>query len=149
MTKWKRPVYIILGISWIYFVVIRPVLNEGRRVDAYLKTLDLRFAGKVTNIKTSTEHDFGLINIDLSSSNKEFVYPRDSIKFFFCLIKDRKAQIVQMIGTLEIGDSIVIDTNKDSEDVYRNGNHLYHTIVSITESSGAYKQIEPYITIKK
>ncbi len=62
-----------------------------------------------------------MLYINIVKSNIHSYDIRNSGKYYYCVIKDNKAEVIEGgLSSIEIGDSIIIDSYSKSFSVYRN-----------------------------
>jgi len=107
-------------ITFICVMAIVRYFNkrDTTRKDKMLEN-NIYFKGKVVNIKTSTNHSFGIILISLDSTNtKEFNQPQKPNTFPY-KIKNGQAELYTAVPDgISAGDIVIVNSNLQKEFYY-------------------------------
>lgn len=128
LEKLKEYKIVILIISVFISVFISAIFiirnTQNNRLKAYLENFNCYFSGVVIDKKV-IDPDWGIVSLELDSSTVEVYDVRDSSPFYYCVIKEEKAEIIEYgLSDLYIGDSIIVDGIKDEITIYRKGNMI-------------------------
>ena len=90
----KRAAFIVLGFILIcifFFLTIK----QKNKVDKFgLEDVNLNFSGIVTDIhEVNGYNGYGIITLNIISSNVKEYDPRNSIEFYYCIIKHGVAEV--------------------------------------------------------
>jgi len=129
-------------MTYIYFFGIRPDIQEKEYSDIYFQNLNLRLSGIVEE-KQIVTNDAGMIYINVLKSNIHSYDIRNSGKYYYCVIKDNKAEIIEGgLSSIEIGDSIIIDSYSKSFSVYRNGKLVEESALYVRTAGSLLNKVE-------
>lgn len=110
MVKKNKRILLLL-IPLVIFILIvyvkkHSINSEGDEI----KNLDLNIKGIVTNtLELDYGHDYGIITLDLESSNIDFYDKRNELEKFFGVIKSGNAEIVvEGISEFQKGDLYIL-----------------------------------------
>jgi hypothetical protein len=112
MYKLKIPILLIIFVCMIT-LIYRGDSKEYKKWDVLLNN-NVVIRGKVLNIKHSLNHDFGIILLELDSTNlKEFSGRTTGQPIYPYKIKDGKAELyVPLPPELATGDKVVVNSNE-------------------------------------
>ncbi len=112
----KKILYINVIMFAIFLLFIIYGKYESNNNSNYIQNLNLELKGKVTKIiKLNHGHDYGIISLNIESSNRNYYDERESVKRFFGVIRNNKAEIiVTNISHFELNDVFMINKNKYS-----------------------------------
>ena len=103
-----RVFLIMLGLLWIGFA-IHSENTADEKVYESLQRSGLVFSGVVTRAATTNNHGFGITTLKLLQSNRKEYDARDSIQYYYCVIKDSIAEIYDHASENRIGDTLSIN----------------------------------------
>jgi hypothetical protein len=143
-------IFFLIAGPIIFFTAISINLKSEAEIDLYMKNLDLKLIGRVTDIKITRQHDFGLVSIDVIETNKQYYDTRGNTSpgYYFCVIKNGKAEIETSIGSIKIGDSLIIDTEVRKITDFRNNKLLFTDFLSFSDAKSVLDEIKNYHKIK-
>ena len=83
-------------------VGIYNTIRENKKDKKYFSDLNLKLIGVVEAVDLSyTPNGFGVVKVNIIESNKEYYDPRKDLEYYYCIIKDRKAEFYQ-IGYMNV-----------------------------------------------
>jgi hypothetical protein len=131
----------------IVIIIIIAVLHHSTDTlksdsDVYFKNLGLILTGIVTD-KQVVSGSRGMLYMDVRSTTIPDYDIRLSDKYYYCVIHHNKAEIVEGgLTEIQIGDSIVINSNTRSIIDYRNGNIVVKRPIYLTEFQPVWSWIK-------
>lgn len=101
----------------ITFAVIFTIYNvrrDRKNERKYFEDLNLKLTGIVELVDLSyIPNGVGVVDVKIIESNKDFYDPRSNHEYYYCLIKNNKAEFYQQaLYECAIGDTIKVDTRK-------------------------------------
>ena len=116
--------------------------RERRISDEYFKKLNLNLSGIVTNVNTVVS-GHGIIYVDIrQSSLKEYNGRLED--YYYCIIRDGKAEILEGTDQIGIGDSIVVDTNNNKFQSFKKGNLVVNRHLQLTQFNPVGNEVKKY-----
>ena len=106
----------------IFIALVINGLRENSQDADYYTNADLKLSGIITKVKPLKfyGHNYGVIDIDVSFSNKKTYDIRKESKRYLGVVKDKKASLVfNSVSLVQKGDSIVLNVQDYS--IYREG----------------------------
>ena len=146
----KPLVLICLGLIGIliFFFVSGKQSNKINKIG--LSKANLIFSGIVTDVdEVQGYNGYGIIKMKIISSNIKEYDPRDSIEFYYCLIKHGRAEVYGHAFTNMIGDTLNIDTQKRLMSIGSKGNESDEGSISINPDKNYYQYIRNKSEFKK
>lgn len=122
LTKKKIKIYILLSIIPIFFIIffLIRIYNSNSQRENYIKDFDVSFSGIVKK-KKKISNGAGIVYLEVAKTTHPFYDVRKTNKMYLCVIKDGKADLVlSQLFLIEIGDSIVVNSQKKKINLYRN-----------------------------
>lgn len=121
--KPKIALLIIPVLVGILYVIVRTENDDQQAYEQrYFERLHLMLTGVIHDVKVTNTNDCGILYIDVLNTNISAYDPRDSAHNYYCVIKDKKAEILQDgIRQFQAGDSISLNTDTRMLRDYRNG----------------------------
>jgi hypothetical protein len=107
--KW----FMVLAL-FAFAIGICNTIKENKGDKKYFDELNLKLTGIVESVDLSyIPNGFGVAKVSIINSNRHYYDPRDDHEYYYCLIKNGKAEIYQS-GLYEcaIGDTINVNTRK-------------------------------------
>ncbi len=95
-------------LSFLCFIIYSDKKSE-EKVYRSLQNSGLIFSGIVTKATTTNNHGFGIITLKLLKSNREDYDARDSIQYYYCIIKNGIAEVYDHASETQIGDTLNIN----------------------------------------
>jgi len=106
----------------VYFIMTTESNDEDRYEETYFKNLNLHLIGIIKDVKITNTNDCGILYIKILNSNINHYDPRKKEKYYYCVIKDYKAEILQDdIREFRKNDSVIIDSHTRTLINYRQG----------------------------
>ena len=100
-----------LIIISVFIYIINSRDEEINKVG--LEDLNLKFSGIVTEVEESNSYNgYGIIRMKILSSNIAVYDPRDTLKFYYCVIKNNIAEVYGHAYSRMIGDTLNVDTHE-------------------------------------
>ncbi len=100
----------IIGIFICFFLIDK---KEEKINKIVLENLNLRLTGVVMNVdEVKGFNGCGIITVHILTTNITEYDPRDTVEFYYCVIKDSIAEIYDHAFKNMIGDTINIDTQR-------------------------------------
>jgi len=138
----KKISIILLAILFFWFVIHNDTKNENKINKAGLEDLDLQLVGVVdTVIKGSNYHDFGIIRLNIISSNIQEYDPRTNQKYYFCIIKNGIAEMYDHTLNELKGDTLMYQSKLRLRSYLRNGKKEEEGSISINATEDYYNFI--------
>jgi len=143
----RKVIAIIVGILFICFCFYLDNKQDNEINKVALEDLNLHLVGVVDNVDYVSNgyyHGCGIIRVRIISSNiKEYTPPPDQ-KFYFCIIKNGKAEIYSGAFGIIYGDTLTINTKRKLMSVERNGKKEDEGSISVDEDDGYYAYISKH-----
>jgi hypothetical protein len=142
----RLPVFLIgiLVISMFFYYNT----NRKYQIDKVaLEDLNLQMVGVVDSVDKAIDghyHGFGIIWLQIISSNIKEYHPPADQKFYYCIIKNSKAEIYGHASATSKGDTLVIDTKAKLISTLRNGKKEEEGPITIHASKSYYEYIQKY-----
>ena len=106
----------------VYFIMTTESNDEDRYEETYFKNLNLHLIGIIKDVKITNTNDCGILYIKILNSNINHYDHRKKEKYYYCVIKDYKAEILQDdIREFRKNDSVIIDSHTRTLINYRQG----------------------------
>ena len=113
-----------------------------------LNDLHLKMAGVVTHVDLPTGYNGnGIISLILSNSNIDNYDPRERLKYYFCLIKGKRAELYTGAYGILVGDSVYVNTTERRIRVGRKGKLVMDGSINISSNLGFYNMSKNTIKI--
>ena len=140
---------IVVVIGILFIIIMKSKFDKDIRLGkAYMDTFKYKFSGIVED-KVLISGDDGILYLTNVQGMKENYDPRDSIKYYCCIIKNGKAElIVAGISNFEIGDSVFVNGKENDLYQYRKGKLINETNIVITPSPFFYYKARQLHRIK-
>jgi hypothetical protein len=143
----KRVPIFLIGI-FVISIFFYYNTNRKDEIDKVaLEDLNLQLVGVVDSVDKAIEghyHGFGVIRLQIISSNIQEYHPPDDQKFYYCVIKNNKAEIYGHASSTLKGDTLVIDTKAKLISKLRNGKNEEVGTITINPSKSYYEYIQKY-----
>lgn len=112
-------VKVAIGFFLILLVFATVIWNQAHEANAYFRNFHLQLQGYVTG-KAMDSHKGGILYLDVTNSSLRDYDPRDTLLHWYCIIHKDKAEVLERgIGEIEAGDSVSIDTDRNTFQVFR------------------------------
>lgn len=138
---------IVIAFISIVIVVISGVLYHNSLNDlekeAYLKALSFKFSGVITG-KKELYSSTGLIYVDMKASTVSHYTQRSQNGYYYCILKDDKAEIIETMDLAEIGDSIVVDGFNHLVTIYGEDGKKKEKKIWVSDFDLFYRQIKKH-----
>ena len=130
-------------ITVIVIIIIIQLGNSSsnKEKEDYLKSLQFEFSGIVTG-KKEVYSATGLVYVDLIHSTISEYTQRSKNGYYYCIVKDNKAEIIETMNVAEVGDSIVVDGFKGMVTVYREGKKVTKKKIWVSDFDLFYKDVK-------
>ena len=135
----KLPLILIAIVlfSWFFY-------SQNKRQEEIdkigLEDLNLQLIGVVDSVDNGDNyHGYGIIRLRVISSNIQEYHPRWKQEFYFCIIKNGKAEIYEHTFVSKV-DTVTIDTKKKLMSYIKNGKRVVGSI-SINADKSYYNYI--------
>jgi hypothetical protein len=135
-------IFLVIALACIYFFGIRQSFRYDRIGEKYLLDLNLQLSGIVRSICRSSQHDFGILAVDIRATNIQSFDERNTADYYYCVISNGKAELIQPIEIIETGDSITVNTYEKKIWVYRKGKFLFSDPILFTLDKTVYKELK-------
>jgi hypothetical protein len=118
----NRSALIFFGSIFIGGIILLTVINRLERngSNKYFRSLNLELTGIVRDKQVVT-NGAGLLYVDVRNTSIKDYDIRANTSYYYCVIHKGKAEILESISEIYIGDSIVVDSKIDSFKCFRNG----------------------------
>ncbi len=117
---------------------------DRNRSDAYFKKLNLEFTGRITSTQL-LDHNAGVWYVDVITTNLTDYDPRDSLSYYYCVIKHQKAEFVEgYINQVRAGDSVVISCRNNRRAVFRAGTPVLEAPLYLKQYSSLYGELHKW-----
>lgn len=105
----KEVWYLVAGILIVMAVYLSITYTYQQKINRHLETVEISFSGVVTKSSRMPNH-YDLLLVDVAEATPTDYDVRGTEDFYFCVIKDNKAEFVLRAFQyqLEIGDSISV-----------------------------------------
>jgi len=135
----KKITFILFGIvliSLFFFYENKRTENINNKS---IKDLDLKFSGVITEIEEVRSYNgYGIIRLKLINSNQESYDPRDSLDFYYCVVKNGIAEVYNHAYRNMKGDTINIDTKRKTISYGSLGHEHDEGDIKLNSSEGYY-----------
>lgn len=140
-------IVVVMGI--LFIIIMKSKFDKDVRLGkVYMDTFKYKFSGIVED-KILISGDDGILYLTNVQGMKENYDPRDSIKYYCCIIKNGKAElIVAGISYFEIGDSVFVNGKENELYQYRKGKLINEMNIVITPSPFFYYKARQLHRIK-
>jgi hypothetical protein len=117
-----RVVFFILAISIAFFLFLRDLFESMQIEDEYFSSLNLVLKGVVQDVdRPESSNGFGILEVSILNSNLDNYDPRNTREYYYCIIKNGKAEIYQCaVSQIQVGDTVEINTRKKGFKLLRN-----------------------------
>jgi hypothetical protein len=131
MKKKTRILFFICGVILLWTVAAINSKKLKSESDNYFSNLKVIFSGIVYE-KEYLDHGYGIIRINISQTNTINYDVRDSLKRYYCTIKDEKAELIEDYD-LNIGDSIYVNGPLRTIRIFTDGRLIHdHQLYGLT-----------------
>ena len=141
---WK---ILLLGIAMWVFISYISTKGKNEVHTAAFAGLKLHLVGTIYDVDPVDHgyyHGFGIIRVRILSSNIQS-YDVSQNKYFYCTIKDGKAEIYDHASRDMIGDTLTIDTERQSiKWVGKDGVTIGDGSISVSSLDGYYDYIRAH-----
>jgi hypothetical protein len=105
----KEVWYLVVGVFIAVFVMLAVKYSYQEKINFHLETVEVSFSGVVTKSSRMPNH-YDLLLVDVAKATPTDYDVRGTEDFYFCVIKDNKAEFVLSAFEyqLEIDDSISV-----------------------------------------
>ncbi len=109
---WSNKRLIIVGFLFLISLTIFYFTTRNLYQKHYFKNLSLQLQGTIAHIETdSSNKNLGALYINVIQANKDYVDQRDSLSYYYCILKRNKAVVFQSPAHFfSVGDTVYIDT---------------------------------------
>ena len=108
-----------------------------------LEDLQLKLVGVVSNVDRGRNyHGYGIIHLNVISSNLKNYDPRSKQEFYFCIIKDSLAEVYDHTSATFEGDTLVYETVSKLGAKIKNGKKEQEGTISINADTDYYNYIK-------
>ncbi len=138
--KLQITLFILTVIVVISIIQLGNSSSNEEKAD-YLKSLQFEFSGIVTE-KKEVYSATGLVYVDIIHSTIPEYVQRSKNGYYYCIIKDNKAEIIETMDVAEVGDSIVVDGFKRIVTVYRARKKVVEKNMWVSDFDLFYKDVK-------
>lgn len=139
--KFWTVLILVIGFTFI-FLAISDRNKKEKANEEYFNNWNIQFSGTVTE-KKEVFSDGGILCLDINSTNIDFYDKRNSVKYYYCVIKNGKAELVEGgFNEINIGDSIVVDGKMEKIFHFRNSILLKKRKLYVSSFDPFYKAIK-------
>lgn len=110
--EWKSRVrFVLIAFPLMVALGIYEDHRDELYEDRYFTSLDLELTGVVQYVDApSSSNNFGIVGVEVLSTNKLHVDQRDSLQYYYCLVKNGKAELYQSaVSSIRKGDTLKVD----------------------------------------
>lgn len=129
-----------LGLVFLFIVILFIGRNTTKEHASYYNDVNLKLTGIVKEKRplTTYGHDFGVIAVDIDTSNIAFYDERENLEKHLGVIKDKKADLVfSAISRIKIGDSLIIHTQ--NYEIYRNDELIKEGVIDLPRNNFIFR----------
>ncbi|SRR5579871_967192 len=142
-------ILIIVGIIWFGYWVNRWGIERARNKSSFEQT-HLIFSGVITKIiEIPSNHNYGILRLEILNSNVQNYDPRDSVEFYFCIIKGKSAEVYDYASPRKLGDTLNINASQSIEWVGSKGHARDSGSAGINPDRGYYDYIKEHTIFKR
>jgi len=141
----RQVVIIILFLIGGYFFIKRENERGNEIFERGLEEPGLLFSGIITGIEEVNGYNgYGIITIEILNSNVNEYDPRDTVDYYYCIIKGKIAELYDHTTGILIGDTLNVDTKKRLISTGKKGNEHDEGSIRINSSANYYKYIKQH-----
>jgi hypothetical protein len=145
MRKLRLIILFILGIIYIFYSFYKDTINKNEVDKRGLEDLNLQLVGVVDSVTEITGYNnYGIIQIRILQSNISLYDPRTTQKFYYCFIRNGKAEIYDHTFDTCKGDTITINTKTKLRSDKNKSKNTGEGSITINRNEGYYDYINGY-----
>ena len=136
---------IIIGIALFVWVLRSDCHRKNETNKNALQDLDLQLTGVVEHVENGENfHGYGIVRLRIVKTNIHAYDPRGKLHYYFCVIKDGKAEIYDHASTSNtfVGDTLVYNTKEKKGALIKNGKTTQEGSIGVSTEDAYYRFIE-------
>lgn len=113
--EWKgRLKFVLIAFPFMIALGVYEDYRDNQYENRYFTSLDLKLTGVARYVvQRNGSNGFGIIGVEVLSANKHHIDQRDSLKYYYCLLQNGKAELYQGSAHLfRQGDTLAVNTSQ-------------------------------------
>lgn len=110
--EWKgRLKFLLIAFPLMVALGVYEDYRDEQYEDRYFTALDLQLTGVARYVvERNGSNGFGIVGVEVLSTNNPYIDQRDSLKYYYCLVKNGRAELYQRSAHLiRTGDTLTIN----------------------------------------